>query len=131
VNVLAIENTLSTGTAGGWGAAEAINAEYDPMKANTDYALVGYLTDTLAAGIAWRGADTSNYRVGGPGHKDNRMQTRDWFVRLSEFLSAAAHSGVQQQQPRRDSDRLRGRRERRGSAREQHLRRARAAIRRG
>jgi hypothetical protein len=86
VNVLGIENTLSTGTAGGWGAAEAINAEYDPMKANTDYALVGYLTDTLAAGIAWRGADTSNYRVGGPGHKNNRMQTRDWFVRLSEFV---------------------------------------------
>lgn len=86
VNILAIENTLSTGTAGGWGAAEAINSEYDPMKANTDYALVGYLTDTLAAGIAWRGADTSNYRVGGPGHKNNRMQTRDWFVRLSQWL---------------------------------------------
>lgn len=85
-NVLAIENTLSLGTAGGWSGSEAINSEYDPMKANTDYALIGYNTDTEAAAIAWRGADTSNYRIGGPGHELNKSVTRDWFIRLSEML---------------------------------------------
>lgn len=90
VNVLNIENTIATGTAGGWSGGEAINAEFDPFKANTSYALIGYLTNSEAAAIAWRGADTGNLRVGGPGNETLRHVTADWFLRLSKNYGLAA-----------------------------------------
>lgn len=77
------ENTIATGTAGGYSGSEAINAEFDQFKANTDYALVGYLTDTECAAIGVRGPDTGNYRLGGPGNETLRHVTADWFTRLS------------------------------------------------
>lgn len=83
VNYEGVENTLALGTAGGWSGAEAINAEYDNLKANTDYALVGFLTDTECAALAWRGANTGNYRVGGPGNELEKEITRDWFIHLT------------------------------------------------
>lgn len=90
VNVLNIENTISTGTTGGWSGGEAINAEYDPFKANTDYALIGYLTNTEALALAWRGADTGNLRIGGPGNETLRHVTADWFVRLNRAYKLPA-----------------------------------------
>lgn len=83
VNILTIENTLSLGTAGGWSGAEAINAEYDLMKGNTDYALIGYATDVECLAIGWKGADTGNLRIGGPGNETLRHVTAEWFKRLS------------------------------------------------
>ena len=53
------------------------------MKANTDYALVGYLIDVECAAVRWRGADTGNLGVGGPGDELGRDYTSDWFMRLS------------------------------------------------
>lgn len=87
VNIFPVENTLSLGTAGGYSGEEAINAEYDLFKANTDYALVGYLTDTECAAIRWRGADTGNLGVGGPGNETLRHVTSDWFIRLSDMFA--------------------------------------------
>jgi hypothetical protein len=84
VQLVNVENTIATGTGGGWSGSEAINAEYDLFKANTDYALIGYVTNTEAAAIAWRGADTGNMRVGGPGNETLRHVTADWFLRLSK-----------------------------------------------
>lgn len=84
VNVVYVENTLALLTAGGWSGAEAINAEYDLLKANTEYALIGYHTNVECAAIAWRGADTGNMRVGGPGNETLRHVTAEWFMRLSK-----------------------------------------------
>jgi hypothetical protein len=84
LNLLTVENTLSLGTAGGWSGSEAINAEYDLFKANTDYALIGYMVDTECLAVAWRGADTGNLRVGGPGNDTLRHVTAEWFMRLSK-----------------------------------------------
>lgn len=83
VNIVTIENTLALGTAGGYSGSEAINAEFDVLKANTDYALLGYLCDASTATVGWKGPDTGNLRVGGPGHISIPTQTSDWFVRLS------------------------------------------------
>lgn len=78
-----VTNTLASGTAGGYSGEEAINAEVDQWKANRDYALLGYLNGAECCTIGWRGPDTSNLRVGGPGHEVARDVTANWFVSLS------------------------------------------------
>lgn len=83
-HIVTVENTIATGVTGDWTGGEAINAEFDLLKANTDYALLGYLTDTETGAISWKGSDTGNYRVGGPGEPDLRDVTKDWFVLLSQ-----------------------------------------------
>ena len=91
VNLVTVENSLATGTAGGYSGEEALNADFDLLKANTDYALLGYLLSPVAgqtagecACVRWRGADTGNLGVGGPGSDTERWLTSRWFVWLSE-----------------------------------------------
>jgi hypothetical protein len=84
VNIIGVKNTLALGVTGGYSGSQAINTTDDLFKANTDYALVGYLTDTLCGSIGWKGADTGNLRVGGPGHNTQKQVTGDWFKRLGE-----------------------------------------------
>lgn len=71
------------GTAGQYGGATAINATQNQFKANTDYAILGYLTDTAVGTLRIRSADFGNLGVGGPG-SNNKIETRDWFTRLSD-----------------------------------------------
>lgn len=83
-NILTQEVTIVTGaTAGDYGGSAAINSAFDLLKANTDYAVLGYLTDTSVGTLGIRGPDTSNFRVGGPG-TNARFETRDYFIRLSD-----------------------------------------------
>ncbi|MGH9492611.1 MAG: hypothetical protein ACRD2K_03840 [Terriglobales bacterium] len=89
VNIMGVENTLSLGTLGGYSGEEAINAEFDNWKANTDYALLGYLVDTECAAVRWRGVDSGNFGVGGPGKEDGRFFTNEWFLRLSRLTGLA------------------------------------------
>lgn len=78
-----IENTLALGTAGNWSGEEAINAEFDLTKAETDYCLVGYQTDTECTSLGWRGPDTGNIRASGPGNETDKHYTANWFQMLS------------------------------------------------
>lgn len=109
VNIISVENSLATGTAGGYSGEEALNADFDLLKANTDYALLGYLlspvagqTDGGCAAVRWRGADTGNLGVGGPGSDTEKWLTSRWFMWLSEWtglpcipiLSSANRSGI-------------------------------------
>ena len=82
-NPVGVENTLALGTAGGYSGEEAINAEFDLLKANTDYALVGYNVTAECCSVGWRGPDTGNLRVGGPGHELDKRVTNNWFVELA------------------------------------------------
>lgn len=86
MNELTVENTLATGVAGGYSGEEAINAEFDLLKANTDYALVGYLVDAECGSVRWRGVDFGNLGIGGPGNDTDKWQTREWFSRFSRIL---------------------------------------------
>lgn len=83
-HIVTVENTLALGTAGGFSGEEAINAEFDLLKANTDYALVGYLVSAECACVRWRGADTGNLGVGGPGNELRKSLTAEWFITLSK-----------------------------------------------
>lgn len=69
--------------AGDWSPGTAINATQDLLKANADYAILGYVTGTACNAVAINGSDTSNYMVGGPGPIDP-LETRDYFVMMSE-----------------------------------------------
>lgn len=84
VEFVTVETSHSTGaTVGDYGGGVALNATFDLLKANTDYALIGYLVDTACGTVGWRGPDTGNLRVGGPGI-NNATETREWFVWNSE-----------------------------------------------
>ena len=83
VHLVTVENSLSLGTAGGWSGEEALNAEFDLLKANTDYALVGYHASVACGAVRWRGVDTGNIGLGGPGDPAIPDITGQWFVRLS------------------------------------------------
>lgn len=89
INLFTVENTLALGTGGGYTGAEAINAEFDQFHAGSQYALLGYTCDAECAAVAWRGGDTGNLRVGGPGDETERELTADWFVRLSNAFNMA------------------------------------------
>jgi hypothetical protein len=83
VNISEVE-TVNTPTASGTYSGEvAINSSFDNFKANVDYALLGYLVSAQCGAVTWKGIDTGNLRVGGPGDVAGRQYTSEWFVRLS------------------------------------------------
>lgn len=86
-----VENSLATGIGGGYTGEEAINVDFDQMKANREYALLGYVVAPVAAqtigecaAVRWRGDATGNLGVGGPGTDTDKWLTMRWFVWLSE-----------------------------------------------
>jgi hypothetical protein len=86
---LTVENTIATGTAGGYSGAEAINAEIDQFQQGQDYAILGYKTDIEAAAVGYRAVDFGNLRVGGPGDETHLQFYADWFIRLSNAYGKA------------------------------------------
>lgn len=82
-NEVAITGAATTGD---WSAGTPINTTFDLLKANVDYAVLGYESDTAVGAIALRGPDTGNLRVGGPGGNE-ALETRNWFVRQSRSNS--------------------------------------------
>lgn len=90
VNVFGQEIATAAGaTAGDWGPGTAVNASFDNFKPNTDYAILGYEVDALCLAVTFRGADTGNVRIGGPGPLEP-VETRDWFLSLSQAIGGPA-----------------------------------------
>lgn len=83
VNIVCVENTISSGTGGVWAGGEAINAETDLLRANTDYAILGYLCGVISAAIRYRASAWGNLGIGGPGPANEYEETRNFFVNLS------------------------------------------------
>ena len=82
VDIMTCDNTLALTTGPNYTGAQAINTTNDLMKANTDYALIGYECSVSLGAVGWRGTDTANMRVGGPGRIAADFDTRDWFIKL-------------------------------------------------
>lgn len=84
VNVLTNEVSVANPTtAGDWSTGTPINTTFDLLRANTDYAVIGYQCATAVGVVAIQGADTGNVRAGGPGTTES-IETRDWFVSMSK-----------------------------------------------
>ena len=64
-------------------ATALITANYNTMKANRDYAVLGFQADSALLAVGIQGADTGNLVAGGPCPADI-FKTRDYFVRESE-----------------------------------------------
>lgn len=89
VNIFTVESTITPGAAGGYSGSQAINANFDLFKANTDYALLGYRVDTRCTVVGWKGIDTGNLRVGGPGEPNIADVTENWFAWLARWQNKA------------------------------------------
>ena len=80
VDYLAVPvSATSNATAGQWGAGVAINSSVDVFKANTSYALLGYIAPVAFGAWSIQGVDVGNLQVGGPGVA-NPIDTRRWFA---------------------------------------------------
>lgn len=73
-------------TLGDWSAGTALNATNDLLKANTDYAVLGYVCQNSVCAVALQGPDTGGLKAGGPGNT-NVLETREWFKRMDFALS--------------------------------------------
>jgi len=62
---------------------ELITAETDLLKANREYAVLGYKVRQECAAVYLRGPDTANRRLGGPGNDLDANTTLQWFAMLS------------------------------------------------
>jgi hypothetical protein len=78
-------NVLVPGIAGGYSGAQAFNLLDNLLKANTDYAIIGYKCNVACAAIRYLGSDFGNLGLGGPGVPNDPDITANWFVRLSEL----------------------------------------------
>lgn len=85
-NLVSVEVTVAAPTtAGDWSAGTAITNDFDLLKTNVDYAVLGYTTNRAVGAVAIRGSDTGNLRVGGPGDVEP-IETRNWFVSVSRAM---------------------------------------------
>lgn len=84
-------DVTSSATIGTW-SDTAINTTDKQLHANTDYAVLGYETDTALACIGVKGDETANLRVCGPGSATT-FPTTDYFSRL-DSISGNPHIPV-------------------------------------
>lgn len=82
-NVAGVEVDLTSGTVGAYGTPRALNFSFDTLKANTDYAILGYEMSVKVGVLCVFGPDTGNQHVGGPGSL-SVWDTAEWFVQMSE-----------------------------------------------
>lgn len=83
VNLMGQEVSITTLTTGGYSGAVAVNSTIDNFKANTDYALIGGVTDSRLATVCVRGVDTGNVRVAFPGELTEPDETINWWASLA------------------------------------------------
>lgn len=82
-NISGVEVDLgAVGAIGAYSAGNAINSTFDNFKADTDYALLGYITAASVLTLAIQGQDTGNQKIGGPGVADPKV-TYDYFIKWS------------------------------------------------
>lgn len=87
-NVVTIEVTVTAVATGNFGGAVAVNSTFDNLIANTDYAILGGLTDTRGCAVGITGIDFANLRVGFPAEPTLRELTNHWFMALSVSANA-------------------------------------------
>lgn len=83
-NIHGVLNTFAVAAGGDWSGQQAINADQDSLKADTDYAILGATMDVAVLAVRIQGVDLGNLGVGIPGALDPKESSR-FFVDLSEW----------------------------------------------
>lgn len=83
VNLVTNQVNITPGVGGGYTGSRALNADFDLLKANTDYALLGATFSATAGVVTIKGIDSGNLRLPIPGLASMPQLTKDWFHRLS------------------------------------------------
>jgi hypothetical protein len=91
LNMMGQQTNITAGSAGGYSGQVAVNslANANNWKANTDYALMGYICDTACDAVRIQGADVGNLGIGGPGRASDPNMTAYWFCWLSDYYGIA------------------------------------------
>jgi hypothetical protein len=89
LNVVTVEVTVTAVTSGNFGGAVAVNSSIDNLIANTDYAVLGGMTDTRGDSIGITGVDFGNLRVGFPAEPSLRQFCTNWFEKLAFAFNGA------------------------------------------
>jgi len=87
-NVVTAEVTAVAVATGNFGGGVAINSSFDTLIANTDYAVLGGLTDTRGDTVGITAVDFGNLRLGFPAEPSLRNQTQNWFEQLAQSYDA-------------------------------------------
>ncbi len=82
-NLVGVEVQLTSGAAGRYGVTRSITADIDLLKANVDYAILGYVVRSPIGIITIEGPDIGQLDISFPGIT-NVDVTRNWFVRLNQ-----------------------------------------------
>jgi hypothetical protein len=90
LNLVTAEVTVTAVVTGNFGGAVAINSTFDTLKANTDYAILGGITDTRGTAVRITGVDLGNLGVGFPAEPTIRDVTNNWFVGIAQGLGLPA-----------------------------------------
>ena len=90
INIVTAEVTVTAVATGNFGGAVAINSTFDTLKANTDYAILGGLTDTRGTAVRITGVDLGNVGLGFPAEPTIRDVTNNWFLGLAYTLGLPA-----------------------------------------
>lgn len=88
INIVTAEVTVTAVATGNFGGAVAINSTFDNLIANTDYAILGGMTDTRGCAGRILGVDFGNLGVGFPLEPTLRDETQNWFQQLSLAYNA-------------------------------------------
>jgi hypothetical protein len=88
INLVTVEVTVTAVATGNFGGSVAINSTNDNLIANTDYAIVGAMTDTRGCAGRILGVDFGNLGVGFPLEPSMRFLTQNWFQALSIAFNA-------------------------------------------
>lgn len=83
-NVKPLEVDFNTAATAGQWADTVITTTENLLHANTDYAVLGYVTDIALLSLGLRGTDTGNLRVTGPGVLRSEV-TSSYFADLSDM----------------------------------------------
>lgn len=86
VNYVNVEVAITSGAGGGYTGQVAINSTFDLLQANTDYAVLGALTDVVCGAVRITSPDFANFGVGIPGFLGNRNFQARYFKDLNLML---------------------------------------------
>ena len=83
-NIKVLEVDCGAPAAAGAWSDTVINTTENLLRANEDYAVLGYVVDVNGGVVGLKGTDTGNLRIAGPATTAT-SDTSDYFVRLSDY----------------------------------------------